>query len=69
MRINVSKIVSILAEREMTRAEAAKACGLCRPNMSTILTRGTCAEKTAGKLAKGLGVDVTEIMENKEEMR
>lgn len=67
MRINVNKIVSILAEREMTRAEAASVCGLCRPNMSTILTRGTCAEKTAGKLAKGLGVDVTEIIADKKE--
>lgn len=63
MKINVNKILSILAEREMTRSEVATVCGLCRPNMSTILTRGTCSEKTAGKLAKGLGVDVTEIME------
>lgn len=63
MKINVNKILSILAEREMTRSEAAIACGLCRPNMSTVLTRGTCSERTAGKLAKGLGVDVAEIME------
>lgn len=62
-RRKFSKLKALMFEHEMTRAEAAKVCGLCRPNMSTILTRGTCAEKTAGKLAKGLGVDVAEIVE------
>lgn len=62
MKINVSKIKAILAERSMTRAELASACGMCRQNVSTILTRGTCEPKTAGKIAKGLGIPVEEIM-------
>lgn len=63
MRINTIKVKLILAEREMTRAELAKRCGISRQNVSTILTRGTCEPKTAGKLAKGLGIPVAEIVE------
>ncbi len=63
MRINTIKIKLILAEREMTRTELAEQCGISRQNISTILTRGTCAPKTAGKIAKGLGIPVAEIVE------
>lgn len=62
MKINVNKIKVILAERSMTRAELAAGCGISRQNISTILTRGTCELKTAGKIAKGLGIPVEEIM-------
>lgn len=62
MKLDVLRIKMILAEREMTRTELAKACGISRQNVSTILTRGTCEPKTAGKLAKGLGIPVSEIM-------
>ena len=63
MKINAHKIKLILAEREMTRADLAGKCGISRQNISTILTRGTCELKTAGKLAKGLGVPLAEIVE------
>lgn len=62
MKINVNKIKVILAERGMTRTELAICAGMSRQNISTILTRGTCELKTAGKIAKGLGIPVTEIM-------
>ena len=62
MKINVYKIKLMLAEMGMTRAELGIRCGVSRQNISTILTRGTCEPKTAGKLAKGLGVDVREII-------
>ena len=61
MRIDSIKIKLILAEQEMTRTELAERCGISRQNVSTILTRGTCEPKTAGKLAKGLGIPVAEI--------
>lgn len=54
----------ILAERLMSKTDLADLCGVSRQNVSTIMTRGTCLPKTAGKIAKGLGVDVTEIMED-----
>lgn len=62
MKIDVNKIKIILAEREMTRSSLAALCGISRQNISTILTRGTCEPKTAGKLANGLGIPVAEIV-------
>lgn len=62
MKIDVMAIVRILAEREMTKSELAEKSGLSRQNISTIIGRGTCEPKTAGKLAVGLGVSVEEIM-------
>ena len=63
MNINVAKIEIILAERGMTQKALADACGVSRQNINIILRRGTCEPKTAGKLAAGLGVLVTDIME------
>lgn len=62
MKINAHKIKLLLAEMGMTRAELGERCGISRQSISTILTRGTCEPKTAGKLAKGLGVDIQEII-------
>ena len=62
MKINTHKIKLILAEKEMTRGELAAKCATSRQSISTILTRGTCELKTAGKLAKALGVSVAEIV-------
>ena len=63
MNINAIKIETLLAERGMTKKDLADACGISRQNISTIVRRGTCEPKTAGKLAAGLGVLVTDIME------
>lgn len=62
MTINAIKIETILAERSMTKTALAEACGVSRQNISTIVRRGTCEPKTAGKLASGLGVDIAEII-------
>lgn len=62
MNINAIKIETFLAELGITKAELAKRCGISRQNISTIVRRGTCEPKTAGKLAKGLGVDVLDII-------
>lgn len=62
MKINTNKVLLILAEKGMTRSELATVSGICRQNISTILNRGTCSPVTAGKIAKGLGIPVAEIM-------
>ena len=49
--------------RKMTQLELAEKCGLCRQNISTILTRKTCEPKTIGKISKGLNVSIDEIIE------
>lgn len=62
MTINSQHIETLLAERCMTKAAFAASCGISRQNVSTIIRRGTCEPRTAGKLAAGLGVPVAEII-------
>lgn len=63
MTINAIKVETLLAERGMTKSALAEVCGISRQNISTIVRRGTCEPKTAGKLAAGLGVPVSDIIE------
>lgn len=65
MTINTTKIETMLAERGLTKAALAANCGISRQNVSTIIRRGTCEPKTAGKLAAGLGVPVADIIEER----
>lgn len=62
MTINAQRIETLLAERGLTKATYAANCGISRQNVSTIIRRGTCEPKTAGKLAAGLGVSVSDII-------
>lgn len=62
MTINAQRIETMLAERGLTKAAYAANCGISRQNVSTIIRRGTCEPKTAGKLAAGLGIPVTDII-------
>ena len=39
---------------------------MSRQNFSTVRTRGTCTAVTLGKIARALGVDPLEIMEQEE---
>lgn len=64
MVLNAHKIEIILANRDITKTQFAKKCGLSKQSVSTILRRGTCEPKTAGRLAAGLGVDVNEIIKD-----
>jgi DNA-binding XRE family transcriptional regulator len=62
MKLDIMKIVRMLAELGMTKSELASKSGVSRQQISTIIGRGTCCPKTAGKLAAGLGIPVGEIM-------
>lgn len=62
MRLDAMKIIRLLAEQGLTKSELAARSGVSRQQISTIIARGTCAPKTAGKLAAGLGISVAEIM-------
>lgn len=62
MNINSIKIEMLLAEKDMTKTALAAKCGISKQNISTIVRRGTCEPKTAGKLAFGLGVSIEEII-------
>ena len=62
MTINAIKIETLLAEQGMTKTMLAEKCGISRQNISTIVRRGTCEPRTAGKLAVGLGISIEDIM-------
>ena len=62
VRIDREKIELIVAECGLTYAELSRRCGISRQNISTIVRRGTCEPRTAGKLAAGLGMSVAEIV-------
>lgn len=62
MTINAQRIETMIAERGLTKKALAASCGISAQNISTIIRRGTCEPKTAGKLAAGLGVPVSEII-------
>ena len=62
MTINAQYIETRLAELGLTKKALAAGCGISAQNVSTIIRRGTCEPKTAGKLASGLGVSVAEII-------
>lgn len=62
MRLDSYRVRLILAEAGMTQSKLAEKCGIARQNISNILAKGRCSPKTAGKLAAGLGVPVSEIV-------
>lgn len=62
MIINTRKIETLIAERGITKKSLAASCGISAQNISTVIRRGTCEPKTAGKLAAGLGIPVSDII-------
>lgn len=62
MYIDGLKIEMLLAEKGLTKTALADKCGVSRQNISTLVRRGTCEPKTAGKLARGLGVEIEDIL-------
>lgn len=62
MTINTQRIETMLAEQGLTKAALADRCRISRQNISTIIRRGTAEPKTVGKLARGLGVSVVDII-------
>lgn len=62
MTLNTTNIQIRQGELRLTNTALAARCGISRQNISTIIRRGTCTPVTAAKLAKALGVPVTEII-------
>ena len=62
MIISTTKIETRLAELGMTKKALASSCGVSRQNVSAIIRRRSCEPRTAGKLASGLGVPVSNII-------
>ncbi len=64
MKISRDKIDIIRAKNCMTVSELAEAYGVSRARMSAILARREATAVCAGRLAKALKVDVTDIIED-----
>ena len=63
MKVSKEKIDIARANRCMTITELAEAYGVSRTRLNMILNHREVTVVCAGRLAKALGVDVTEIIE------
>lgn len=63
MTINNEKFDIALAESGLAMAELAERAGLSRQRIHTILNSKKVTPQTVGKIARGLGVKVTEIID------
>lgn len=61
MKLNTKRIKNYLAEKDMSLAELARACNMYSAGITTVLKRGTCTPRIAGRIARGMGVDLSEI--------
>lgn len=66
MKISRRKIEIMQARKNMPTKQLTELSGISRENFSATVRRGNCRPETAGKIARALGVDVTEIMEDEE---
>lgn len=64
MLLSKNKIETILARKEMNRGQMAEAAGVSRNRIYVILNSRNVTPAVAGRIAKALGVDVTDILEN-----
>lgn len=63
MRIDRIKLVTELAKRDMTQCKLAERAGVSRATVNYIKSGKSCTDEVGHKIAKALGVDVTEIIE------
>ena len=64
MKLDSKKVQLAWARSEMTTTQLASKYGCTQQSMTALLNRTKVNPVTAGKLARALGVDVTEILED-----
>lgn len=64
IRIDRIKFVSELEKRDMTQKRLAELSGVSRATINYIKGGKRCTDEVGQKIAKALGVDVTEIIED-----
>ena len=62
MKISKAKIERLMAIKGLNNSQVANMAEMSRQNFSSTKRRESCHPKSAGKIAKALGVDVREIM-------
>lgn len=63
MKISRKKIMLCLAQQNLTCKLLAGKIGMQANNLSTVLSRGSCQPSTAARIAEGLGVPISDILE------
>lgn len=63
MIINPNRIKCFMGANLMTQEQLAKAAGVSKATVNATLLKGSCSTRTAGKIAKALGVEPAEIVE------
>lgn len=63
MRIDRIKLVAELARQDMSQKKLAEKAGVSRVTVNGIKSGRSCSDEVGQKIAKALGVDVTEIIE------
>lgn len=64
MKISDKKFEIALANSGLTIGQAAERAGISRQRFSTILNQKNVTPRAAGNIARGIGVNVTEILED-----
>lgn len=67
MRIDRIKLISEMARRDMSVLKLSELSGVSRVTITSVRTGKTCSSSTLAKLAAGLGVDPSELIEAKNE--
>ena len=65
MQINEAKLAYYLTLTEKTQSQLAELTGVSRNTIYSIKKGRRCSDEVGNKIAKALGVDVTEIIETK----
>jgi len=63
MKVNKRKLELSMARACMNTAELIKATGMPRPTVNNAITGRDVRPGTLGRIARALGIDVTEILE------
>lgn len=66
LKIDNAKFEIALARSGLTIGQAAEKAGISRQRYATILNQKNVTPRAAGNIAKGVGVDVTEIIETED---
>ena len=66
MKANRQKLTLAMARACVNTADLQKATGMPMPTVKNVITGRSVLPATIGKVAKALGVDVTEILEDQE---
>ena len=64
IRIDRIKLITELEKRDMTQKRLAELSGVSRATIKYIKGGKRCTDEVGQKIAKALGVDVTEIIED-----